>query len=180
MCSNPGYAFCCTGGAPFCASGNCDNCVVGNDIYTFNRAACTGNSFGSCRAAVGNGCCLSAGGGNTCAIVAYVGNARAGEVERVGDVGVAEVNPDQCEFSVRPNKMIYTNRNGTEQTIYIPTGAFDTAAKHVVDEDWDALDKFPAWGKFVCVMFGYKLLTSGTAGQTYTEADHILKRKRSG
>lgn len=143
MCSNPGYAFCCTGGAPFCVSGNCDNCVVGNDIYTFNRAGCTGNSFGSCRAAVGNGCCLSAGGGNTCAIVAYVGNAR-----------VAEVAPEECEVSVRPNKMVYTSTNGTERTIHLPTGTFETAAQLVVDEDWAALDEFPEWGKFVYIMFG--------------------------
>ncbi|KAH7348128.1 hypothetical protein BKA66DRAFT_307064 [Pyrenochaeta sp. MPI-SDFR-AT-0127] len=147
-CIDAGYANCCTGGAPFCQSGNCDHCVVGNDIYTFNKAGCTGASYGACRAAVGDGCCRSAGGGNTCAVVAYRGNARK----------VRQVNPDECEFTVRPNNMIYTDHNGTEHSIYIPTGTFETAAQHVVDKDWDSLNEFPVW-----------------VNQKYTDADRTRK-----
>jgi hypothetical protein len=140
QCINPGYNYCCLGGAPFCESGNCVDCRVGNDIYTFQKSGCRGNSFASCRAAVGDGCCRSAGSGNICAIVAYVGNA-----------GAKKMDPQQCEATVRPNKLVYTNRNGTEQSIHIPTGAFETVVQHFVNEDWDALAEFPAWGKFIHV-----------------------------
>lgn len=136
-CINAGYRFCCTGGAPFCQSSSCDGCVVGNDIYTFDKASCSGASMGACRAAVGDGCCRAAGGGKTCAIIVYVGNARKAR----------EVDPEECEFSVRPNNIVYTDHNGTEHSIFLPTGTFETAAKHVMDKNWDALNGFPVWGE---------------------------------
>jgi hypothetical protein len=114
--------------------------AVGNDIYTFKKSGCTGTSFASCRAAVGDGCCRSAGGGGTCAIVAYVGNA-----------GAKKMDPQQCKATVRPNNLVYTNGNRTEQSIHIPTRAFDTVVQHFVNEDWDALAEFPAWDKFIHV-----------------------------
>lgn len=137
-CINAGYAVCCTGGSPFCRSGNCDGCFVGNDIYTFNAARCTGASYDYCRAAVGNGCCRAAGGGNTCAIVAYVGNART---------NIVDVNEEDCVASVKPNQLEYTDNEGVVRQIYIPKARYEEATQLAVDEDWAALSEFPVWGE---------------------------------
>jgi hypothetical protein len=69
----------------------------------------------------------------------------------VGNAGAKKMDPQQCKATVCPNKLVYTNGNGTEQSIHIPTGAFDTVVQHFVNEDWDALAEFPVWGKFIHV-----------------------------
>ncbi|KAF2125254.1 hypothetical protein P153DRAFT_400087 [Dothidotthia symphoricarpi CBS 119687] len=144
-CENWRYGDCCTGGSPWCLSANCEGCLVGNDIYSFNTAGCSRAPFGVCRAARGNGCCLGTGGGNNCAMSVYVGNSRK-----------RDSNQGACEFLVRPNHMEYTDHNGTAHSIYIPTGIFDIASQHAANEDWDALNRYPAW-----------------ANQSYTDADRI-------
>jgi len=138
-CGNLAYGSCCKSSDPFCSSGSCDGCVVENDIYGFDQARCDIGAHASCRAAVGNGCCVDVGHGRTCAISANRGAART--VSRV-------VDAERCEVSAHPNNLVYTDpHDGTEHSIHIPTGTFDTVVQHYINQNWTVLNAFPVWGK---------------------------------
>jgi len=81
-------------------------------------------------------------------MIAYVGAA------------IVQRSVEECEATVRPNNIVYTDHTGAEHSIYIPTGTFDTAAEHFANADWDALNKFPAWSKLIMnLMFKHNTLT---------------------
>lgn len=56
-------------------------------------------------------------------------------------------NPDEpFYYAMRPNSMTYTDGNQKERTICIK-GRNEEATKLFVEEDWDALAKFPEWSR---------------------------------
>ncbi|MCJ1436563.1 hypothetical protein MMC27_005943 [Xylographa pallens] len=67
---------------------------------------------------------------------------------------------ENCKKSVRPNCMTYTDAEGTEHSIHMPTGTYEIATKYFVENNFEELAKFPAW-----------------AGQKYTEADYIVTKE---
>ncbi|KAK3998243.1 concanavalin A-like lectin/glucanase domain-containing protein [Cladorrhinum sp. PSN332] len=65
----------------------------------------------------------------------------------------------ECQVTVQPNMMSFTNKEGKVVKIHIPTGSYARAAELFIAEDWEELEKFPAWNN-----------------QQYTAADYIFKK----
>ena len=53
-----------------------------------------------------------------------------------------------CEKLVEPDKIAYVDAQGAMHEIHVPKETFKAAAADLVAENWDALAKFPAWGRF--------------------------------
>ncbi|KAK4223823.1 hypothetical protein QBC38DRAFT_486869 [Podospora fimiseda] len=196
-CQDAAAGQCCTAGSPFCAYVECYACELGNDVYSFNRASCTGGATNSCREGADAHCCIGAGNGNTCAGNWEVGGgrkkARFGRMAEssesstnrdvmnevlkkkdeeckapahnataftTGPGGIKPVDLKDCEVILKPNRMGFKNRKGKMIEIHIPTGTYERALELFRAENWEELEKFPAY-----------------TGQKYTAADYIIQKK---
>lgn len=50
---------------------------------------------------------------------------------------------------VKPNMMFYTDGQGVKHEIYIPRGQNEEVTRLYVNEDWEALAKYPKWSEFM-------------------------------
>ena len=55
--------------------------------------------------------------------------------------------PTKCEWAYKPNMMKFFDENGAEYKIHMPTGTYEKATQHYINEEWDELKKFPKWGE---------------------------------
>ena len=59
---------------------------------------------------------------------------------------------DEFYYAVQPNQMTYTDNTGVSRSIHIPRSKFHEACKHMENEDWEALSRYPTWSMYASVM----------------------------
>ena len=90
------------------------------------------------------------------------------------DEEVRKTHPDPPKSIPRPirtvacNMMSYIDGEGARKQIWIPKGTLSTASKHFENKEWDALAKFPTWGKFTFSLQGLEIETWWSATRLLT------------
>lgn len=63
-------------------------------------------------------------------------------------VDAPDPNPGQdFYYAVQPNRMSYVDGNGGSRQIHIPKGRNQEASQRFMNEDWEALARFPTWSE---------------------------------